>query len=1241
MRIKLYALFFLISTLSLKAQDGWVISDTLGLTSLNNTATSNLITFGPNIYATTGNFSVRLHTSSSGNPGSWSMSNTSGQPCCGQFTHEKVGKTLDGGGYLYLGGWYGPNTDGQVYSSSDGQNWNLYLNTHLNSIKDIKAYKGNGATDSTYIVAGSEVWKGAIDANDPYNGSNSWRVTCNFDSVMGIAPGSSFSSSAIHAGKLYYGLTKGTSTSAQMVQTSDGLSYSLDTLFRTAAGYDTFNESVSAMSSFGGYLYVAFANSTNGAQLLRTNDDITWQLVRSYPGYFQVTDFAVTGGTMYIALENNSLSSPGMIERTTDGVTYTVSSPDLFGVPGNYGGLGRFTVFNNHLYYGSEYSGGGGFKISSGSTSGFGGGHAGQIWRLCLSGPAPVITFGNNNAVDCIGANLNVNVTSTHSTYSWSNGSTSANGPVSVPGNYQLTVSDANGCFNSAGFSVTGLTPPNAPYVTQNMQACKGSTVVLTPSDPSIDVLALNTTGNAYEYANTGDLTSQLIPTDSLTETIEFWVKPFGQGVMLSEVNDQSQSSWSDSQAELVGGDSLLVRVWNGPIINLGHLNYGTWYHVAYRYTRIDSTFSAFLNGALVASIDSVGRQSAIQYGQSTMYLLGQYCSQNLGSGAAFPGQFREFRYWTVGRTNSEISSNMNTNFAPGTPGLAAYYKFNQGSGSIAVDSSGNNLNGNIYPNASLVTPPVSFTWSPSTFLSGTSGTVNCTPDSTITYTLTSNGPNGCTSTFDYEVYVAKINFASTSPRICSPDTITTLEVIAEVLDSIMWTPTTFLTDSTSSYIQVYPPSTTVYHVSGVDGICHISDSVKVLVGPGISGAVLGPTTNVCLGDQLNLVATPSGGTAPYTFTWVKAWVNDPPFTGTVFNTGNINTTFSVSVNVYIVDSIGCSYGFNYQPLNVISLTDLTGNITKQTGGLVTSGNVYLFKHQPGSAAFDSILPVASISATGDYIYTSLANGDYLIKAIADTLLYPDSWSTYYGNDYIWDSSLIYHHGCAQIDTANIEVIEVVPMIGNGAISGYVLEGPGFGQKLIGGPGHVMVPGGPIRGVDVKLGKNPGGGAAARTFTDSTGYYEFDNVDQGTYRIYVDIPNLPMDSTRQVAITAQDTSVHNDYFVDSSKVYVLDTAAVVGIYSSSIKNSENFSIYPNPAKGLANLSYELADNAQVTIEVYTTIGEKIAGIYSGRQQPGKFSCPLDVRALNMKGGVYIISLRTNNKVSTQRVVVIE
>jgi SdrD B-like protein/type IX secretion system substrate protein len=173
-------------------------------------------------------------------------------------------------------------------------------------------------------------------------------------------------------------------------------------------------------------------------------------------------------------------------------------------------------------------------------------------------------------------------------------------------------------------------------------------------------------------------------------------------------------------------------------------------------------------------------------------------------------------------------------------------------------------------------------------------------------------------------------------------------------------------------------------------------------------------------------------------------------------------------------------------------------------------------------------------------------------------------------------------------DNYNITIIDIAPQTGTGVISGTITADSTFGMRLAGGHNSVM--GVPLKGVDVKLGKNPGGGCAARTTTGTNGSYVFTNVDTGSYYIYVDIPNYGMDSTRLVTITSTNTvSTNNNYSVDSNKVYI-DTLSATGIKQiTSIKNQ--VTVYPNPNNGIFNVHLNEYENA--TVEVYNTIGQKV------------------------------------------------
>lgn len=102
--------------------------------------------------------------------------------------------------------------------------------------------------------------------------------------------------------------------------------------------------------------------------------------------------------------------------------------------------------------------------------------------------PVPVIT-GNLSA--CQGANSTLGVSGSFSGYQWSDGSTTGTIVVNASGNYQVTVTDANGCTGSTSATFTAL-PFNNPVISGPTGFCSGTSAVL----------SLNNTYATYVWSN-------------------------------------------------------------------------------------------------------------------------------------------------------------------------------------------------------------------------------------------------------------------------------------------------------------------------------------------------------------------------------------------------------------------------------------------------------------------------------------------------------------------------------------------------------------------------------------------------------------------------------------------------------------------------------------------------------------------------------------------------------------------
>ena len=78
--------------------------------------------------------------------------------------------------------------------------------------------------------------------------------------------------------------------------------------------------------------------------------------------------------------------------------------------------------------------------------------------------------------------------------------------------------------------------------------------------------------------------------------------------------------------------------------------------------------------------------------------------------------------------------------------------------------------------------------------------------------------------------------------------------------------------------------------------------------------------------------------------------------------------------------------------------------------------------------------------------------------------------------------------------------------------------------------------------------------------------------------------------------------------------------------------------YPNPFNPSTTIRYALPRAAEVTVEVYNTLGQQVALLVHGRQDAGVYAARFD--AGNLASGVYICRLRTSDYVQSRRLLLL-
>ena len=98
------------------------------------------------------------------------------------------------------------------------------------------------------------------------------------------------------------------------------------------------------------------------------------------------------------------------------------------------------------------------------------------------------------------------------------------------------------------------------------------------------------------------------------------------------------------------------------------------------------------------------------------------------------------------------------------------------------------------------------------------------------------------------------------------------------------------------------------------------------------------------------------------------------------------------------------------------------------------------------------------------------------------------------------------------------------------------------------------------------------------------------------------------------------------------------------IASSAINEIQGagFTVYqnsPNPVKDVTTISWELENVANVGLDIYDISGRKVFSMDFGKQATGKHSFQLSARELGLSNGFYTYSLKVNNRLISQKMII--
>ncbi|MCP4247451.1 MAG: LamG domain-containing protein, partial [bacterium] len=182
-----------------------------------------------------------------------------------------------------------------------------------------------------------------------------------------------------------------------------------------------------------------------------------------------------------------------------------------------------------------------------------------------------------------------------------------------------------------------------------------------------------------------------LIPWSTSGTTIEAWFRTTAAGVLIGHQTSLPYGTPSDNVPIIyVGNDGKLrAEYWWGsqsPVTSGQPVNDDLWHHVGIRYENPD--FDVWLDGVHVGSRSTtlVGFGVPFFYQVGVGYTVG-WPSTN-GHWFPFDGLIDEMRSWNIARSEEDIARDMNRTLAGNEAGLVGYWRFDEGQGQYALDSS-------------------------------------------------------------------------------------------------------------------------------------------------------------------------------------------------------------------------------------------------------------------------------------------------------------------------------------------------------------------------------------------------------------------------------------------------------------------------------------------------------------------------------------------------------------------------
>lgn len=331
------------------------------------------------------------------------------------------------------------------------------------------------------------------------------------------------------------------------------------------------------------------------------------------------------------------------------------------------------------------------------------------------------------------------------------------------------------------------------------------------------------------------------------------------------------------------------------------------------------------------------------------------------------------------------------------------------------------------------------------------------------------------------------------------------------------------------------------------------------------------------------------------------------------------NNTFGSAFLMYLSanpSNTQISYGWYTLPTDFGSISGIVYTDDSEAIA-VTDGELYLYRENSNFTKND-ILAKTTLDGNGYYEFDSIPYGEYRIAVRPNLNTYPNSLITYVGDTTNWiaANTII---TTTTTSTGHIIHLKYHPApVGSNGIVGNLMY-----NSLVSKSASVLSTK-PVPGVGIVVKKNPGS-SERNVITDANGDYNLGNLDDGAYKLFVDIPGLHMAGTYEFTVSGGNVVNSLDYTVGNDSIHPYSSSPI-GLIELKDKSSTYIMAYPNPYNTNATIELNLTETNAVTIEAYNVLGEKIATIDSGNKNAGNYKYSFSAKNLGYSSGMYFVKL---------------